>query len=71
MIKKGLKRIVSPFGKGSFWVIGLGGALLWLFVFWLAYRISPTIDFNRNTVAGAFLGAFAYSYIAQLIQYKK
>lgn len=69
-MKKLLKRIVSPFGKGSFWVIGLGGSVLWAFIYWLAYRVSPAVDFNVDTVAGAFLGAFGFSYVASLIYNK-
>jgi len=70
-MKKLLKIIFAPFGRGSFWVIGLGGSLLWLFIFWLAYKVSPAVEFNGDTVAGAFLGAFGFSYVAQLITYKK
>lgn len=70
-MKNLLKRIFYPFGKGSFWVIGLGGSFLWLFVFWILYQISPAVDFNGDTVAGAFLGAFGFSYVAQQIYYKK
>jgi hypothetical protein len=69
MIKKILKRVFSPFGRGGFWVIGFGGSLLWLFVFWLAYKISPTIEWNSEIIIGAFLGAFSFSYVASLIFY--
>ncbi len=69
-MKKILKRIISPFGRGSFWVIGLGGSILWAFLYWLAYRISPAVDFSVDTVAGAFLGAFGFSYVASLIYNK-
>ena len=65
-----LKRILSPFGKGSFWVIGLAGCLLWLLIFWLAYKIGLIIYYNRETVAGVFLGSFGFSYVAQLIFFK-
>ncbi len=69
-MKNLLKRIVAPFGRGSFWVIGLVGTILWAFIYWLAYRVSPAIDFGFDTIAGAFLGAFGFSYVAQLITYK-
>jgi hypothetical protein len=70
-MKKIIKTIFAPFGRGSFWVIGLGGSVLWAFIYWLAYRVSPAVDFSVDTVAGAFLGAFGFSYVAQLIAYKK
>jgi len=69
-MKKLIKKLIAPFGKGSFWVIGLGGSILWAFIYWLAYRISPVVDFGGDTVAGAFLGAFGFSYVAQLIYNK-
>ena len=63
MIKKILKKVWSPFGMGSFWVIGSCGSVLWTFIFWLGSRVSPSIAFNGDTVAGAFLGAFGFSYV--------
>jgi hypothetical protein len=62
-----IKKAFAPFGRGSFWVIGLGGSILWVFVFWLANRISPTVEWNSEIIAGALLGAFGFSYIASLI----
>lgn len=62
-----INRILSPFGRGSFWVIGFCGSFLWTFVFWLANRISLSVDFNGETITAAFLVAFGFSYIAGLI----
>lgn len=67
MIKKILKKAFSPFGRGSFWIIGFCGSLLWSFIFWLASRISPAVEWNGETIVGAFLGAFGFSYVASLI----
>lgn len=69
-MKKILKRIVSPFGRGSFWVIGLGGSILWAFIFWLGNRVSPSVEWSGDTIAGAFIGAFGFSYVASLIYNK-
>lgn len=69
-MKKLLNKIVAPFGRGSFWVIGLGGTALWTFIYWLGYRVSPALDFNIDTAAGAFIGAFGFSYVASLIYNK-
>ena len=66
-MKKIINRILSPFGRGSFWVLGFAGTFLWAFIFWLVNRISPVVEWNGEIIAGAFLGAFGFSYIASLI----
>jgi uncharacterized membrane protein len=64
-----LKKLVSPFGRGSFWVIGFSGSILWMFIYWLVSLVGP-FPFTGESVAGSFLGAFGFSYVASLIVYK-
>ena len=70
-MKNLLKRIFYPFGKGSFWVIGLVASLLWLLLYILINRIAPIYDSIGEVIGGSFLGAFGFSYVAQQITYKK